>query len=75
MDSVIWGAVILAAGLIVSMLFHAWGTAPGTPTGRYQQQTGADGTCYVLNTRNGRLWQKAAGAGEWSEVAVPWPRA
>jgi hypothetical protein len=75
MDSLIWGAVILAAGLVVASLFHAWGTAPTTPAGRYQLHGDADGASYVLNTRNGRLWRKAAGAGEWSEVAVPWPRA
>jgi hypothetical protein len=72
--AVIVGSVILGLSIVFAAIVVAFGERrTASPVGRYHWSQTGDGTCIVLDTKTGRLWERKAGSPTWSENAdAPW---
>jgi hypothetical protein len=71
--AVILGSMIVSGSIVFAAIIAAFGERrePG-PVGRYRIFPVGEGTCFLLDTRTGRLWEKTGSSG-WSEQAeAPW---
>lgn len=66
-------ALIVAAAILIGSVVRTYGERP-SPVGRYQHGMGSGGQDRVLDTRTGRLWERALGSVEWVEVTGPWSK-
>jgi hypothetical protein len=68
-------ALIVAAaiffGAVLAAFVRTFGEYPAA-VGRFQLGVGPGGQDQILDTKTGRLWERAGGAAEWVEVAAPW---
>jgi len=68
---IIYAALIIAGTMLLAALIRTFGENPLAP-GRFQFNSGPGGECRVLDTRTGKLWERAAGSTEWVTGEVPW---
>jgi hypothetical protein len=72
--AVIVGSVILGLCVVFAAIIVTFGERRATNlVGRFRIVQTGDGSCFLLDTRTGRLWERRAGSPTWSENAdVPW---
>jgi hypothetical protein len=72
----ILGACIVVAAFVIAINIRVGMTPAVSEVGRYQMVRSSGSSCFVLDTRTGRLWQRmidpSGGPGEWSENKTPW---
>ncbi|HEV3260050.1 MAG TPA: hypothetical protein VG013_24540 [Gemmataceae bacterium] len=67
-------SVIVSFSIVFAAMIVAFGERrPANPVGRYRVFQAGEETCFLLDTKTGRLWERKAGSPAWSENAdVPW---
>jgi hypothetical protein len=75
------GVCLIVAALIVTLVprGQSAAAAPAGEVGRYQFIRSNGPNCFVLDTKNGRLWQRyvetGGGPTNWSQETGPWAEA
>jgi hypothetical protein len=72
--AIVAGAGVFGLYVVFAAIVMVYGSRPrDRAVGRYQVLPTGDGSCLLLDTKTGRLWERKAGSAMWSESAdVPW---